>query len=76
MFFMIAELMPRVFEFNQGSDKPVIELPDPDAKASPETVKATYLTTYPLLATCTINGPIVKNDNKVFTFQLALGTKS
>lgn len=73
---MIAELMPRVFEFDQGPDIKVIELPDPDSNASPEEVKATYITTYPLLATSSIIGPEVKNDRKVFTFQLALGTKS
>jgi PRTRC genetic system protein C len=73
---MLGVLLPRVFEFNQGPDKPIIPLADPDLKATPEMVKAAYLTMYPMLATCTIIGPEIRDDKKVYTFQLSLGTKA
>ena len=50
-------------------------LPDPDAKLTPEEVKAFFSTQYPEVTTATITGPEVVGDKLVYTFSRSIGTK-
>lgn len=70
---LIATLLPRVFSFrNNGED---LKLPDPDPNWSAEAVLNHYMPLYPILATATINKPVIENDTQLVKFSSTIGTK-
>lgn len=70
---LITNQLPRVFLFDrQGT---IIELSDPSADMTADTVLNFYSQTYPELTTARMEGPEIKNDRVEYTFQTTIGTK-
>lgn len=66
---LIATAATRAFSFNG------VDLPDPAGAMSVEEVRELYSATYPELTTATVQGPEVRGNRLVYTFQRAVGTK-
>jgi PRTRC genetic system protein C len=52
-----------------------LTLSDPDAKWSVEAVLQFYATTYPILTTAKISGPLINDDAVQYRFESMMGTK-
>lgn len=70
---LITSHLERIFLFKDKGQE--IELTDPDKNMSPDAVLNFYANTYPLLATATIDGPVIENDRVVYRFVSTIGTK-
>lgn len=70
---LLATALPRVFSFESNGEK--IKLDDPDPSWTAETVLNHYMPHYPILATATIQRPIIKDDAVVVAFSPTIGTK-
>lgn len=70
---LVAEILKRVFIFEQGGEK--IRLEDPKKDYSPEDVKHFYSGLYPILTNANIEGPEIKMDEVQYRFITTLGTK-
>ncbi len=70
---LIAEILKRVFIFEQNGSK--IRLEDPRKQFSPEEVKHFYSGSYPILTNANIEGPEIKRDEVQYRFITTLGTK-
>ena len=64
-----VQALTRSFSFNG------VDLPDPAPTMSTLDVRDLYSATYPELTTATIEGPEVRGDRLVYSFQRAAGTK-
>lgn len=72
---MLATQLERIFLFNPDRLKEAIPLADPDPHMTPEEVRHFYAGIYPLLTTATVGAAEIKNDQLVYEFNAALGTK-
>jgi PRTRC genetic system protein C len=70
---LIANQLPRMFHFEYKGT--YLELADPSTDMQPVSVLNFYSQTYPELTTAKLEGPEIKNDRVVYTFQTTLGTK-
>ena len=64
-------LKPLIRVFQHGS----LELPDPNPKLKPDEVRKILGTQFPELLNAGIEGPTIRGNKQVFTFNKTLGTK-
>ena len=70
---LTATIMPRVFCFrSNGQDT---RLDDPDSNWTPDAVLNYYIQAHPILATATVQKPIIKDDAITIEFTPTIGTK-
>lgn len=70
---LISTEMPRVFKFKYKNN--LLTLSDIGPDRSAEDVKRFYATTYPILVTAKVVGPVIEEDKVVYRFLPTLGTK-
>lgn len=70
---LITSQMPRLFLMKDKGNE--LTLSDPDAKWSVEAVLQFYATTYPILTTAKISGPLINDDAVQYRFESMMGTK-
>ena len=70
---MKATVLSRQFTMNKNGSN--INLPDPGSNYTPQQVLDFYSGTYPELTTSTVTGPVIINDEMVYTITTTLGTK-
>jgi len=66
-------ILPRVFNIDQQGNN--VKLSDPNPDWTPDHVLNHYLALYPILATATISKPVIRDDQVVYEFLPAIGTK-
>jgi len=70
---MLVNELSRVFLHSENGQD--IRLTDPGADFSKEEVRNFYANLYPVLTTAKIRGPEIKDDEVVYHFETAMGTK-
>ena len=61
----------RLFRYSGG-----LVLPDPDPSLGMEAVRQVYASSYPEIITAAVSGPELVDGKHVYTFKMAVGTKS
>ncbi|WP_412468796.1 PRTRC system protein C [Pedobacter sp. KLB.chiD] len=70
---LLATQLERVFIFkDKGQD---IKLTDPEPHWTVQAVMNFYANIYPILTTCKISGPVIKEDQVQYRFESVMGTK-
>ncbi|MFH7010578.1 PRTRC system protein C [Flavobacterium sp. FlaQc-52] len=70
---LLATHLQRVFIIIEKGQQ--IRLSDPEPRWSVEAVLNFYAPTYPILTTCKISAPVIRDDAVEYRFETVMGTK-